>query len=73
MRDSESGTETDKLEGDVEPDGLLALETFEWVGGGGEVFVAGEVEDFGGDAIRLQCLDSHDKEEACKNATGNEM
>ena len=73
MRDSEGGAETDKLEGDEEPDDLLALETFEWVGGGGEVLVAGEVEDFGGDAIRLQSLDSHDKEEACKDTTGNKV
>ena len=73
MRDSEGGAKTDKLEGDEEPDGLLALETFERVGGGGEVSVAGEVEEFVGDAIRLQSLDSHDKEEACKDTTWNEV
>ena len=73
MRDSEGGAETDKLKGDEEPDGLLTLETFEWVGGGGEIFVTGEVEEFVSDAIRLQSLDSHDKEEACKDTTGNEV
>lgn len=73
MRDSEGSAETDKLEGDEEPDGLLALEAFEWIGGGGEVFVAGEVEEFGGDAVCLQSLDSHDEEEACKDTAGNEM
>ena len=73
MRDSEGGGKTDKLEGDEEPDGLLALEAFEWVRGGSEVFVAGEVEEFVGDAVCLQSLDSHDKEEACKDTTGNEV
>ena len=73
MRDSKGGAETDEFEGDEEPDGLLALEAFEWARGGGKVFVAGEVEKFVGDAICLQGLDAHDEEEACKDTTGNEM
>ena len=73
MRDREGGTETDEFERDEEPDGLLALEAFEWVRGRSEIFVAGEIEDFVGDAVCLQSLDPHDEEEACKNTTRDEV
>ena len=69
--DREGGAETDELKGDEEPDGLLALEAPKWVRGGSKVIIASEVEDFVGDAVCLQCLDSHDEEEACKDTTGN--
>ena len=73
MRDREGGAETDEFEGDEEPYGLLALEALEWVRSVSEVLVAREVEDFAGDAICLQGLDSHDEEEACKDTAGDEV
>ena len=73
MRDCEGGAEADEFEGDEEPDGLLALEALEWVRGGSEVFVAGEVEEFIGDAVCLKSLDPHYEEEACKDTTGDEV
>ena len=73
LRDREGGAETDEFEGDEEPDGLLSLKALEWVRARSQDFIASEVEKFVGDTVCLQCLDSHDEEEACKDTTGNEV
>lgn len=39
----------------------------------GEVLVAGEEEQFRGDTVTLQSLDTHHEEETCQDAVGDEM
>lgn len=52
---------------------MPALDALQGLVGGGERTVAGEEEEFGGDAVPFEGLDAHDEEEACEDTLGDEV
>lgn len=71
--DGKGGGKTNNLNTGKDPDGGVTLDGLQLGSRGCKGLVAGEEHDLGGDTVALEGLYTHDEEESCKDAMGNEV